>query len=260
MVDFRLCDEDVLIQDTARDFADKELVPNAGRWDKEECFPKEAVAKAAELGFLSLSIPENYGGVQMGAVTLCVLLEELNRVGNGQDLVVVHVSRICTGDADTVKEMDEDLHDIGDLHRAVEVQVTADKLRRERPHRQAHGRGRAPVDVDHRDVDRSRRKKRHFRFDFRRVGALIKSHLRRGSELHAQQGKKAGIDDEALRDSIEQNPQPHCKRSPTVLCSRLTYFSSSRNLCARARILVKVSVLRRIHQTYSGVLGPKALW
>lgn len=96
MVDFQLSEENVLLQETARDFADKELVPNAGRWDKEAYFPKEAIAKAAELGFLALSIPEEYGGNPMGALDLCLLLEELNRGCASTGVTVsVHNSLFC---------------------------------------------------------------------------------------------------------------------------------------------------------------------
>ncbi|MEZ5990099.1 MAG: acyl-CoA dehydrogenase [Planctomycetota bacterium] len=97
MVDFELSEDQVLIRDTARDFADRELAPNAGRWDRDLIFPREAVEHAAELGFLGVTIPEQYGGSALGNVTLCVLLEELNRGCASTGVTVsVHNSLFCS--------------------------------------------------------------------------------------------------------------------------------------------------------------------
>ncbi len=97
MVDFTLSEEQQLIRDTAREFADKELAPNAGRWDKELHFPREAIEKAAELGFMGVTIPEEYGGSQLGNVTLCMLLEEINRGCASTGVTVsVHNSLFCS--------------------------------------------------------------------------------------------------------------------------------------------------------------------
>ena len=97
MVDFTLSEEQQMIRDTAREFADKELAPNAGRWDKERQFPKEAIGQAAELGFLAVTIPEAYGGSQLGNVTLCMLLEEINRGCASTGVTIsVHNSLFCS--------------------------------------------------------------------------------------------------------------------------------------------------------------------
>ncbi len=97
MVDFDLSEDLQMLRDTARDFADKELVPNAGKWDKELHFPREAIEKAAELGFLAMSIPESFGGNSMGNLALCLLLEEINRgcVSTGVT-ISVHNSLFCS--------------------------------------------------------------------------------------------------------------------------------------------------------------------
>jgi alkylation response protein AidB-like acyl-CoA dehydrogenase len=97
MVDFTISEEQQLIRDTAREFAEKELVPNAGRWDKELHFPREAIEKAAELGFLGVTIPEEYGGSRLGNVTLCMLLEEINRGCASTGVTIsVHNSLFCS--------------------------------------------------------------------------------------------------------------------------------------------------------------------
>ena len=62
MVNFELTDEQQMLRELARDFANEEIKPNAARWDKESIYPKEAIAKANDLGLLTLKIPEKYGG------------------------------------------------------------------------------------------------------------------------------------------------------------------------------------------------------
>ncbi len=77
MVNFELSEEQVMLQDLARDFANEEIRPNAAKWDKESIFPREAIAKANELGLLTLKIPEKYGGGGMGSFEEALVLEEL---------------------------------------------------------------------------------------------------------------------------------------------------------------------------------------
>jgi butyryl-CoA dehydrogenase len=97
MADFELREDIAMLRQTARDFADKELIPNAARWDAELHFPREAIQKAAELGFLGMNVPEEYGGNAMGNVALCVLLEELNRGCASTGVTVsVHNSLFCS--------------------------------------------------------------------------------------------------------------------------------------------------------------------
>jgi len=80
MVNFELTDEQLMLQELARDFANEEIKPNASFWDKESVFPRDTIAKANELGLLTLKIPEKYGGGGMGSFEEVLVLEEL---GNG---------------------------------------------------------------------------------------------------------------------------------------------------------------------------------
>ncbi len=68
-----------LIQQTARDFAEREVAPRALELDQTGQFPHESMKKMAELGFLGLLIPEQYGGSAIGNVGLSIILEEINR-------------------------------------------------------------------------------------------------------------------------------------------------------------------------------------
>ncbi|MEA5125344.1 acyl-CoA dehydrogenase family protein [Xanthomonas floridensis] len=75
-----LNDEQEAFRAAARDFADKELAPHAAQWDAEGHFPREAIAKAAELGFCGLYTDEGVGGLGMRRLDAAVVFEELATV------------------------------------------------------------------------------------------------------------------------------------------------------------------------------------
>jgi len=77
---FDLTEEERMIQKTARDFARKELAPVAKENNEKGIFPAEIYAKLAGLGFLGMTMPEKYGGVDLGTFSLVLVLEEISRV------------------------------------------------------------------------------------------------------------------------------------------------------------------------------------
>jgi butyryl-CoA dehydrogenase len=78
-MEFDLSDEQLMIRDLARDFARNEIAPKAEHYDREKKFPYEIVAKMAELGFLGLPVPEEYGGAGADTLTYAVVVEEISR-------------------------------------------------------------------------------------------------------------------------------------------------------------------------------------
>jgi len=68
-----------MIYDMCRKFADEELAPNAGKWDKEHSFPKEAVTQLAELGLMGLNVHSDHGGSELDALAYAVAMEEISR-------------------------------------------------------------------------------------------------------------------------------------------------------------------------------------
>src|SRR2546427_4569878 len=78
-MDFRLTEEQRLVQETARDFVDKEIVPRVRDWEAKGEIPKSFYAKMAGLGFLGAPVPEKYGGAGMGYVSFALLVEEISR-------------------------------------------------------------------------------------------------------------------------------------------------------------------------------------
>jgi acyl-CoA dehydrogenase len=77
MIDFTLTDEQKALQSMAREFAQKEMRPNAAKYDKGEEFPQEIMQKAFEAGFITSNIPEQYGGGGLSDFELALISEEL---------------------------------------------------------------------------------------------------------------------------------------------------------------------------------------
>ena len=78
-MDLELTDEQRMIQDVARDFAEKELRPIAGIIDREARFPRETVRRMGELGLMGICVPEAWGGSGGDAVGYTVAVEEVSR-------------------------------------------------------------------------------------------------------------------------------------------------------------------------------------
>ncbi|MFC6591007.1 acyl-CoA dehydrogenase family protein [Deinococcus lacus] len=77
MIDFSLTDEQKQLQQLARDFTRKEIIPVASEYDQKEELPWHVVEKAYELGLLNVSIPEHAGGLGLGMVDECLIGEEI---------------------------------------------------------------------------------------------------------------------------------------------------------------------------------------
>jgi alkylation response protein AidB-like acyl-CoA dehydrogenase len=78
-VDLELTPEQAAVRDLARDFADREIVPHAAEWDRAGSIDRAVVRKIGELGFLGLTIPEEYGGSGGDHLSYVLVTEELGR-------------------------------------------------------------------------------------------------------------------------------------------------------------------------------------
>ncbi|NQD76340.1 acyl-CoA dehydrogenase [Pseudomonas sp. CM27] len=89
-------DEQQQIADAVRGFAQERLKPFAEQWDKEQRFPKEAIAEMAELGLFGMLVPEQWGGSDTGYVAYAMALEEI-AAGDGacSTIMSVHNSVGC---------------------------------------------------------------------------------------------------------------------------------------------------------------------
>ena len=97
MIDFELTDEQRLVRETAKEFADREIVPRARDSDRSEKFDTELVQKIADMGFLGAIVPEDYGGRGIDYRTYGLIVEEIGRGDSAMRTVVsVVTSLVCS--------------------------------------------------------------------------------------------------------------------------------------------------------------------
>src|SRR6266545_7605155 len=95
-MDIQLTEEQRQVRDLCREFAAKELTPNARRWDHEHVYPKDAVAKLGELGLLGVAVPPEWGGAGMDTVSYALAMEEISRGCAGTGVIMsVNNSLYC---------------------------------------------------------------------------------------------------------------------------------------------------------------------
>jgi short-chain 2-methylacyl-CoA dehydrogenase len=92
-MNFDLTDEQKAIQQLAREFAQEEVRPRAEEMDRNEAFPYDLVAKMAELGFMGLPFPEEYGGAGADTVSYALAVMEIARADASTAITMAaHVS------------------------------------------------------------------------------------------------------------------------------------------------------------------------
>ncbi|MBD3169115.1 MAG: acyl-CoA dehydrogenase [candidate division Zixibacteria bacterium] len=95
-MDFRLSEDNELIRDAAREFAEKRLFPNAEKFDEEGDIPHEIYQELAELGYFGMMVPEKYGGMELDNLTYICAMEEFARGCAGAMISLsVHNSLVC---------------------------------------------------------------------------------------------------------------------------------------------------------------------
>ena len=78
-MDWGLSADQQMIREMVREFAEAEIRPNAGTWDKQKEFPTATFAELGELGLFGMVVPEEWGGAGLDGVAYCLALEELGR-------------------------------------------------------------------------------------------------------------------------------------------------------------------------------------
>ncbi|MFF2655845.1 acyl-CoA dehydrogenase family protein [Kitasatospora sp. NPDC058032] len=78
-MDLELSEEQAAVRALAASFTDREIVPHAAAWDRAESVDRAIVGRLGEVGFLGLTIPEEYGGSGGDHLAYCLVLEELGR-------------------------------------------------------------------------------------------------------------------------------------------------------------------------------------
>jgi alkylation response protein AidB-like acyl-CoA dehydrogenase len=97
-MDLQLTAEHKMIQDMARDFAQKEIAPIAAQIDEAASFPAETVQKMGELGFMGIEIPEEYGGTGMDPLSYVLAMVEISKACASHGVIMsVNNSLVCHG-------------------------------------------------------------------------------------------------------------------------------------------------------------------
>jgi alkylation response protein AidB-like acyl-CoA dehydrogenase len=97
-MNFELTEEQLMIRQAARDFAQNELKPGVIERDELQKFPAEQIKKLGELGFLGMMVSPQYGGSGMDAISYVLVMEELSKIDASTSVVVsVNNSLVCYG-------------------------------------------------------------------------------------------------------------------------------------------------------------------
>jgi alkylation response protein AidB-like acyl-CoA dehydrogenase len=97
-MDLQLTAEHKMIQEMARDFAQKEIAPIAAKIDETATFPAETVQKMGELGFMGIEIPEEYGGTGMDSLSYVLAVVEISKACASHGVIMsVNNSLVCHG-------------------------------------------------------------------------------------------------------------------------------------------------------------------
>ena len=97
-MDFTLSEEQLMIRQAARDFANTECLPGVIERDEHQKFPYEQVMKLADLGFMGMMVPEKYGGAGLNTISYVLAMEEISKVDASVSVCMsVNNSLVCYG-------------------------------------------------------------------------------------------------------------------------------------------------------------------
>ncbi|HET9315384.1 MAG TPA: acyl-CoA dehydrogenase [Vicinamibacteria bacterium] len=96
-MDFSLNEEQRLLKQTVRDFAEKEIAPHAREWDDKQEFPREVFTKLGELGLMGVVWPTEYGGAGLSTLDYAIVMEEVSRADAGVALSLAAHNSLCSG-------------------------------------------------------------------------------------------------------------------------------------------------------------------
>jgi alkylation response protein AidB-like acyl-CoA dehydrogenase len=92
-MDFELTEEQKILGQTIREFAEAEIQPGASERDEERRSPHELIPKMARLGLFGITIPPEYGGAGLDTLSTAIIIEEVARVdGDGVDCCLAQFS------------------------------------------------------------------------------------------------------------------------------------------------------------------------
>ena len=95
-MNFSFTEDHNMIAQMVKDFTEKEIRPNVGKWDEEQHFPKELFKKAGELGLMGVLVPEEFGGAGLGYFEYIAVIAEISKVCGSIGLSVAAHNSLCT--------------------------------------------------------------------------------------------------------------------------------------------------------------------
>lgn len=96
-MDFALTEDQKLIAQTAKEFAEREIRPYMMEWDEQQIFPRELFKKMGEHGFMGILVPQEYGGAGLGYIEYVLIITEIAKVCGSIGLSVAAHNSLCTG-------------------------------------------------------------------------------------------------------------------------------------------------------------------
>ncbi|MAY85055.1 MAG: acyl-CoA dehydrogenase, partial [Flavobacteriales bacterium] len=96
-MDFNHTENQAMIADMARDFAEKHIRPDLMKWDESQEFPVEVFKKLGELGMMGVLVPQEYGGAGFGYHEYITVITEVAKVCGSIGLSVAAHNSLCTG-------------------------------------------------------------------------------------------------------------------------------------------------------------------
>jgi acyl-CoA dehydrogenase len=94
---FDYTQDQLLIAESAREFANQHIKPHVMDWDEAQTFPVEVFKKAGEMGFMGIFIPEEYGGSGLGYHEYIAIIDEISQIDPSIGLSIAAHNSLCTG-------------------------------------------------------------------------------------------------------------------------------------------------------------------
>ena len=95
-MEFQFKEENLMLRDMARDFAQKEIAPTAAEYDEKQEFPHAIVKKMGELGLMGIIFPEEYGGAGFDYIGYVLAIEEISAVDGSMGITVAAHNSLCS--------------------------------------------------------------------------------------------------------------------------------------------------------------------
>ncbi|MGI8782987.1 MAG: acyl-CoA dehydrogenase family protein [Acidobacteriota bacterium] len=94
-MEFSYTEEQQLLRDTMRRFAEKEIRPNVGEWDEAQKFPAAVVDGLGKMGMLGIMVPAEWGGAALRYIDYIIIMEEISRVDASVGLILAAHNGLC---------------------------------------------------------------------------------------------------------------------------------------------------------------------